>query len=311
MYDTIELRLRAEDAEGIDFLSEVPYYFNVTGDHLINGYKVLSGRLNGFKISVSNQGVSITDGSLAKYYLGDNIKTLSRNDVENAIEKLSDTLHLPLNKSTVTRLDTGQNFILKHPVEVYLNHLGLCYPNKRLEQPDGLYYTNSKEVLALYNKLKEQKSRGQPIPNIYKGKNLLRCEARFKRQLHKTFNVPAITGRMLYDEMFYKTVIDKWAAWYNSIKKINDITLNFDSMKTNRDLYSIGILSLVGQVGGELAFTNQINEAYKLRAISKKQSSDLKKAIVKACQIRVGIVKSSEVITELDQKVVEIVQRYR
>ena len=86
------------------------------------------------------KGVNLKDGSLCKYYLGDNFQTLGRGDTKQAIEMLSDTLHLPLHKATVTRIDIAQNYIVKHPTSVYFNHLGNCMFNERLVQPDGLYY---------------------------------------------------------------------------------------------------------------------------------------------------------------------------
>ena len=88
--------MNINEVKGVDFLSETPQYFDVTGQHCFNGANVITGNLKGFRISVSERGVNLKDGSLCKYYLGDNFQTLGRGDTKQAIEMLSDTLHLPL-----------------------------------------------------------------------------------------------------------------------------------------------------------------------------------------------------------------------
>ena len=253
MYDNIDLGLLQNDVLTTDFLSETINYFDVTGEHNFNGEYVISGRLNdSFKISVSKGKISIKDASLCKWYLGNNFETLQRKDVQHAIEKLSDILHLPIDKAKVTRFDVAQNFIMKYPVQVYYNHLGEMAYCKRVPVINGsngmeglYYYKNNKSGLAVfYNKIKEQKSKRQPIPELFQNRNVLRYEQRHKNNLSKTFNVEYVTASMLYDEMFYKNVIDKWGANYKAIKKIlNRNILNFKDMDitTKKELQKIPI----------------------------------------------------------------------
>ncbi len=54
---------------------------------------------------------------------------------------MSDTLHLPMDKATVTRLDVARNLIVQHLVDVYFNHLGALKYARRLVEPSGLYYS--------------------------------------------------------------------------------------------------------------------------------------------------------------------------
>jgi len=149
MVDNIDFKIRSYDVGGIDFLSQTPLYFDVTGEHCFKGENVITGTLDGLlRVSASQRGVNVTDGSLCKWYLGDNFQTMERGDTQRAIEKLSDILHLPMNEATITRIDVAQNFIIRHPPEVYFNHLGSSYPYKRLEQPDGLYYLDISVILT-------------------------------------------------------------------------------------------------------------------------------------------------------------------
>ncbi|MDD3322915.1 MAG: hypothetical protein PHS59_15870 [Paludibacter sp.] len=310
MYDNVDFKVRGIEVGGIDFLSQTPLYFDVTGEHCFNGENVITGNLNGLRVSTSQRGVNITDGSLCKWYLGDNFKTLERGDIQRAIEKLSDTLHLPIDKANVTRIDLAQNFIMKHPTEVYFNHLGSNYPSKRLEQPDGLYYSKHDTLLVFYDKVKEQRAKGQAIPELYSNRNTLRYEMRHKARLKDTFKVDRVTGAMLYEEQFYMDIVKRWKKAYKDIKKINDVTLNFKAMAGKKDLYTLALASLIEQQGGELAMIQQINELFKKGQIKKKQSYDLRQAIKEASRASIATVES-DVIKELDKKIDDVVRFYR
>jgi len=320
MYDNIDLGLLQNDVLTTDFLSETINYFDVTGEHNFNGEYVISGRLNdSFKISVSKGKISIKDASLCKWYLGNNFETLQRKDVQHAIEKLSDILHLPIDKAKVTRFDVAQNFIMKYPVQVYYNHLGEMAYCKRVPVINGsngmeglYYYKNNKSGLAVfYNKIKEQKSKRQPIPELFQNRNVLRYEQRYTRLLPKIFNVECVTATMLYNERFYKNIVDMWGTNYKSIQKINDLILNFEEVKGKKELYMLGVKLLVEQQGGEIATIEQINEMNKMGKINKKTAFDLRKAIKEACNIKSSITVPNDIILELDKKVNEAMKYYR
>lgn len=312
MYDNIDFRLGVEAARGVDLLRDTPRYFNVTGEHYFDGGTVISGGLDGYKISVSERGVNIKDGSLCKYYLGDNFQTLGRGDTKRAIERLSDTLHLPISEAKVTRLDVAQNFIMNHPPTVYMNHLGeLKYSKRAMCADSSLYYYQSKGLLIFYDKIREQKAKGNQIPTLYTDRNTLRYEQRYKKRLSQTFNVEAVTGGMLYDERFYIDVVTRWRESYTAIKKINDVSLNFEAMKGKKDLYTLGVLALAEMMGGELDLIDQINEAQQSGYLGKKQAFDIRQAVKDAFRHRQDIITSNEAINELSQKVTEATQFYR
>jgi hypothetical protein len=241
---------------------------------------------------------------------------LGRGDTQRAVEKLSDALHLPIDKATVLRVDVAQNFIVSNPVEIYYHHLGELKFSKRSPllgngKAEGLYYIRRLGVLVFYNKIAEQKGKGQPIPELYKDRNVLRYEQRYMKRLPKSFNVEHVTASLLYNENFYINLLDAWERDYFAIKKINDITLNFEKMKGKKDLYTLGVLSLIEQAGGELAIINQINEASRTGKITKKAAFDMKAAVKDACREKLGITASNECILELDKMIVEAVKFYR
>ena len=190
MYDTVNFRLIAADVSGVSFIEETPCHLTEIGTHDYNGNIVVTGQLNGLKVSVNRWQVKVNGGSLCKWYFGNNLQTMSRGDTQRAVERLSDELHLPFNLAAVTRLDVGGNMITQHPSEIYFNHLGVLSWSKRLQQPSGLYYCKRDEQLCFYDKVKEQRSRREAIPEPYKGKNVLRYEHRYTGHLTRVLKVP-------------------------------------------------------------------------------------------------------------------------
>lgn len=106
-------------------------------------------------------------------------------------------------------------------------------------------------------------------------------------------------------------MLNRWKEAYKAIQKINDVSLNFQAMRTKQQLYKMGVLSLVEQAGGQIRMIAQINEAQKRGELSKKQAFDLRQAVNDACKIREGLTAQNEAITELDRKVCEAVKFYR
>lgn len=311
MFDTVYFRLYKEVAGDVDLLTKIPCCLNNVGEHYFNNEPIITGDLNGLKISLNTNQLKVKDGSLCKWFLGDNFKTMGRSDTQKAIEKLSDILHLPMDKASVTRLDVAQNFITMHPPEVYFNHLGELRYTERLLQPSGLYYKGSNLSLCFYDKNKEQKSHRRPIPDLYQNRNVLRYEQRYTSRVASQMRVSEVTGALLYDEAFYQEVLNRWRAKYEAIQKVNDISLNFEAMKTKQQLYKMGVLSIVQMAGGAMKMYEQIREAQNQGKLTKKQAFDLRKTVKDALEVREGLTVQNEAIKELNKKVAEAIKYYR
>ena len=313
MYDSVNFSLTADVAKA-DFLAETSQYINVTGEHLFSGVPFISGNIdnsdNSLKVSLSRNRVKISEGSLCKWFLGDNQQTLGRSETKRAIEKISDILHLPISESDVTRLDIAQNYIVKHEPKIYFNHLGNLQHYERFLQSGSLYYQNSIKQLVFYDKIREQKAKHETIPEIYSNRYLLRYEMRFKARLRQQFNQTDVRASLLYNEPFYMGIINRWHSEYKAIQKINEITLNFAAMRTKREFYKAGLLTLIEKSGGELAMINQINEAYQTGKLTKKEAFDLRQAVKDACKAEFATVES-DLIQELNEKVKQSVKFYR
>ena len=310
--DTVNLRLTKDDAPDTDFLSETPRYLANIIEHIYSdGNTVLTGDLSGYKVRVSAAAVSVRDCSLCKWYLGDNFKEMTRGDTQKAVIKLSDLLHLPIDRAAVTRLDFALNIIVKHPITVYFEHLGtLNHYTRLLMQTYSLYYRQNTEQFVLYDKVREQKKAGAVIPELFQNRNVLRIEQRY---LHRVSNrlKTAVTGAMLYNEAFYNMLLNRWRDTYNAIVKVNDYELNCNGMKTKKDLYKIGVLSLIERFGGQVNFLAQITDLQIRGELTKQQAYELKTAVKDAMKAKEGLTVESEVITELNDKVKRAVKFYR
>lgn len=312
MFDSVNFRLTQAEVSGVDFLSETPCYLEDVAEHQFSsGLVAVTGKAGGLKISLNRFQVKVCDGSLCKWYLGNNYQTMGRSDTQRAIEMLSDTLHLPMGKAAVYRLDIAQNFICKHPPEVYINHLGMLKNATRLLNDGSVYYQRAGNVLCFYDKNREQKRKRETVPELYVGRNVLRYEQRYTQHIARQLNVSEVTGALLYDVAFYMDLLNRWRDTYRDIQKINDITLNFQAMKTKQELYKMGVLSLIERAGGQMEMIDQINEAQKRGELTNKQAYDLRQAVKDAGKVREGLTVPNDAIQELDKKVKEAVMYYR
>lgn len=311
MYDTVSFKLNQSEAGGVDFLSEIPCYLDRVSQHYFDGVPVISGMAGNLRVTASQYQVKVKDGSLCKYLFGNNYKTMGRHDTQQAVEMLSDSLHLPMDKATITRLDFGLNIIMQHPLDVYYNHLGLLSRAQRLQEPNGLYYVVSGGRYCFYDKNREQRAHNEPIPVLYQNQNVLRVEQRYLQRLPQRLNRSEVKGATLYDTSFFNDLLNRWRGGYKSIPKINDLSINFEYMKTVSELKSFALASFVEQNGGEMAFIAMLNENYKTGVLSKKQAHDLREAVKNVCKLREGITTPNEAIQELDTKIDQAVRMYR
>lgn len=240
MYDTINFWINRVEA-GNGFETSTHYLTN--SKETVNrdtGEIWSTGSLDNLKVTVSMAGVSIK-GSLAKFYLPDNTYTLNRNQVKDAINKLSDTLHLNLMQANVTRLDVSTNFIMQNEVGCYFDVLGMCtYFNRVQATNNTLYYHNvgkeQKKAMVFYNKARETASRKHEVPEVYKGANLLRYESRWNTRLPQQLKEAEVKGCTLYDRQFYGKIISLWADGYFKIDKKKNIKLDvMENIKTVSD----------------------------------------------------------------------------
>lgn len=194
------------------------------------------GSCGGLKVSQNSFGVEVS-GSLAKFLHGENITPMDLRGTADAVAKLSDALHLRMNEAKVTRLEFGRTLEVSRPVTDYLQRLGDVPRMRRgVFAPGALYYLNKgkeqNKVLAFYDKGDEARAGGMAIPAGLESSNLLRYELRFYKRVAQQAKAREVTAATLYNELFYRRMVELWRDNYFSISKTNKTGYDMENVKS-------------------------------------------------------------------------------
>lgn len=230
-YDTIHFFLDGYQipTEEIDRLCSM---LQRDGMNKTTGERWSTGNIDNLKVTVSELGVSVK-GSLAAFLYPSNTLTVSRQEARHALEKLSDTLHLPMAKASVSRVDVSTSFLMACKPTAYYDVLGSL--NYFYRQPVGrstLYYhrgRTDRQTLCFYDKEREVTANREALPKVYADcGNVLRYEARINGRVASQLNERQVTGASLSDGDFYRKVGIFWA---DSYQRINKTYTQFDMNK--------------------------------------------------------------------------------
>lgn len=189
-------------------------------------------------------------GSLAKYFLGNNINTLTRLETKWAIEQMQDDLGINLQNSNVYRIDIASNFIMKHPYKNYFDFLIDAPYTKKGYISDSVYFSNKQRQLIFYGKIQEMKDKGNPIPKefIQYKDNMLRYEIRMKKRLKEQIG-NEVKLNDLYEPNFFKYMVTKWMEDYFSVNKMQRIMLDRKAYSTPKNYKDYLLLKLINEKG--------------------------------------------------------------
>lgn len=303
MYDSIDFYILQADHPKNDFLSTASKHIKIRSEGISKFGPFMTGEHDVFKVKINQNKISFVEGSLLHYYLKTPFGLLSRGDTFRAIEKLSDELHLPICTAKLTRIDIGQHIPVRYNPKIYFPYLGTCHHYKRLEQADGLYYSNRLRKIVFYDKILKQEFNQMQIPQIYETTNLLRYELRFIGRLSSQFKLPEITCSRLYDADFFQRIVKRWRDEYLHIQKISSnltgLAITSSPKKLIEQIASLYILE-----NSQNLILSQIKEWQELIKITKKQAFDLRQAVKKITESPQRTT-SNEFISELNKKIKE------
>ena len=308
MYDKVKFWQDRCDVGGD--ISHIASYLNEAKEQtdLKTGEVRTYGSLQGLKVSLNVGGLSIV-GSLPKFlYDGSNVFPLDRHTTAQAIEKISDTLHIDATKASVTGIEFGSTFLMKCPVSAYLARLGTMPRMGRYQfEPSTLYFKGRgrrhPKVLAFYDKWAEANAKGMECPEPLQGEKLLRYELRFDGRLPQQLRCPEVTASTLYEKAFYRMMVKRYQDEYCSISKPNQLKTNIMSeIKTVNDAFNVFVARLISQsdqtqIG---AFLDELKVAGVFP--DRKNYSRLKKKIQEVAT-KANLTISDELIRELDDDI--------
>ena len=275
-------------------------------DHA-TGEVITFGSLEGLKVSIFTGGISII-GSLSKYLYPNNIYPLDRHSTAEAVEKLSDSLHLNISDAEITGLEFGTQFVMKHKPEDYLRKLGDMPRLQRYHFEVGtLYYKprgkQQPKVFAFYDKKADAAVKGMTLPDGFSDANLLKYEMRYNQRLPQQLGVPEVTASTLSEKEFYRQMVKRYQDCYFSISKQNQVKTNVMSeIKTVSDAFNVLVARLISQSDQTqiTAFLEELKEAKIFD--DRKCYTRLKKKIHNVAT-KAEISVSDELIKELDNEV--------
>ena len=266
-----------------------------------------TGNVGNLKVSVGGGGVSIK-GSVAAFLLPDNVITLDRKLVGEALEKMSDTLHIDVSKARPTRIDVSTSFLMRHNPKAYYSILGgLNYFQRITATSNTVYYQRGKEnrqTLAFYDKYRECIDTHTGLPKPYKDTgNVLRYEYRINGRIAHQLNCREVQASTLADEDFFRLLVNEWAGQYFNINKSYSIG-DMADIKTVSDARNFLCSYALNAVGA--AATNGLMDEMKRQGVfsDRKYYSRLKRTMKEL----IGMYKETEtndLATGLDNDVRE------
>lgn len=265
------------------------------------------GSLEGLKVTIYTSGISII-GSLAKFLYPNNVYPLNRHSTAQAIEKLSDSLHLSVEAATVSGLEFGQAFVMKYPVESYLSKLGNMPKLLRYHFDVGtLYYKprgkQQPKVFAFYDKKADAMAKGMALPVGFKDANLLKYEMRLNGRLPQQMGVPEVTASTLSESGFYRLIVKRYQDSYFSISKQNQIKTDVMSeIKTVSDAFDVLVARLINQSDQTqiAAFLEELKEA---KVFEDRINYTRLRKKIQAVAAKAGVTVSDDLVKELDDEI--------
>lgn len=250
-YDTVWLHADAYQIPDND-LKAVSDMLSRGGYDKTTGEMWSTGNVGNLKVSVGGGGVSVK-GSIAAFLYPDNVVTVGRKYVAEALEKMSDTLHFDVSKARPTRIDVSTSFLMANKPTAYYQLLGgLSYFTRIMASKNTVYYQRGKEnrqTLAFYDKYRECIDTQTGLPKVYKDAgNILRYEYRVNGRIAHQLNCREVMASTLADVDFYRKIVSEWAQQYFNIKKTYSVG-NMEGIKTVSDAKNFICSYALSQLG--------------------------------------------------------------
>lgn len=276
MYDTIKIYLpycKAADMTPIDQLENVIPKRGIDrrdGDGVYYDsddiYELHHPKGNSCWNIVAHTNSYVIEGSLAKWYFGNNVQTLTLAQARKAIKDLGVALGVgeSIFKGTVNRVDFSSVISTELPPVYYFNLMDYLNGFRR-SLKDGettLYYDRATrdKVVKIYDKTLEAEYRSMEIPDEYRGQNLFRFEVVYytteiKRVFNKNKKLSEVTVKDIMTERAFNHFADTWLDYYEGIMKLNNannmIQKNKAEKLTASSLIDRMLARLVNQFGLE------------------------------------------------------------
>lgn len=268
------------------------------------------GTIKGYTVSYNQNGISLK-GSLSNYFFPSNIFTHTRATIKQAIEQMSDSLHIDINKAQANRLDASTIIATVNEPTAYYSGLGnKRYYSRLRTSATTLEYRTKKRDLAFYDKTKEANAKGLIIPDNLIGCNMLRYELRLINRLQsqlQTSDKPTI--EMLCNERIYAKIVSLWANEFMSINKTKTLS-NMNEINTPKEASELLFARLLSE-GGQDTINGFIDELKAQNRFADKKYYSRLASHLNSIRLKGQDSANTELIKELETSVIEIAKYSR
>lgn len=260
------------------------------------------GTLGTLTVIQNPDGVYCT-GSIAKYLQGENVTTLTRRAVGDALSKLEAASGWDLHRAELKQIEIGSTVQVKQPPCFYLASWGnvprftkQTYQKKDLET---VSYFTGERLFSGYDKRAESKK----IPAIFSGAELIRLELKYKKALKRHLK-RTLTPWDLADRETYTGLAKRWQGFYFEIPKgraaVLDITDGLSPKDLDNALKGYGLQAL-----GYDTYSSFITSLEKRGTLGRVQADRARKAAREVSQDN-RISEADGLTQELDSRVREV-----
>ncbi|MBS7563794.1 hypothetical protein KHS38_05210 [Mucilaginibacter sp. Bleaf8] len=114
----------------------------------------LTGKLENFHVFIRGNTLRF-NGSLCKYLLGENVSTLSKDQIDAALKKLTQQMGFPVQQATLSRIDIATNLPVQQAPELYIGCLETMQNANLINWKGTKTFKRSRESLTFYKQLRE------------------------------------------------------------------------------------------------------------------------------------------------------------
>ena len=213
--------LTNEMVEGvINRMKEPKVYNGVNG---IYGY----GKIDNYRIVIHETGNIYLTGSICKFFYGNNLRVIKKEQVGEALKLLSNRTGLPIEKGRIMRIDVGLNLEVENLTKYYFDCLKETSRFVKNQRDTEVRYSKESFDIVFYDKMKELRKNDPITYERNKGKKVVRIEARLRKRVRGLLgydnNVKVV---MLRSTTFYNKLQQFLVKQYEAIEKRSNLKMN-------------------------------------------------------------------------------------
>lgn len=220
------------------------------------------GKFKNFSIKVQRNEITIV-GSLSKFYLGNNIETMTQPQIKDALNQFQDETGIHIAKGLLSRVDVGRSFLMDEKVEKYLVLLkdDPRFPNFERWENQTRRYTRHNFTALFYDKIQQMMDDDEPINENYMGRKILRYEIQFLRRIKQQLRMNHLMGVHLMSRNFLQTLETKWRQTFNQIPKYGEM-VKFSMPYSNKLLRQYYIINGIELTHGRQQLNSMIDDQF-------------------------------------------------